>query len=335
MSERKKVFQQFLEQEKVDRVPVAFWHHFVSFPNHHMGIKDPEVLAAVYEGQKASYDALPNDVLKIMSDGFFGHPAMVKAPITTVDDIRGIEAVGAEDPWITEQVAYVKAMCDYAKGDVHTFYSVFSPLQYVRLKFEEYDEDFEKFCRLFFEDPEAMTAAAGRIAEDVLLLIDELFTKTSVDGIYYSVQGVQDERADRAFHDRYVKPLDLLIMERIRKYTDNIIIHICGYGHYTNHLEWYVDYPAKVYNWATETEKVTLAQGKAIFGGKAVLGGFDNNPESILYNGSEDEIKAYTRQILEEAGTTGICLGADCTVAETIDPERIRWIGEAAADFVR
>lgn len=330
MSERKKVFQQFLDQEKPDRVPVAFWHHFVSFQNHHMGLKDPQVLRDVYDGQKAAFNDLPCDVLKIMSDGFFGHPAMVRAPINTVEEIRAIQSVGASDPWISEQVAYVNEICNYANGELHTFYSVFSPLQYIRLKFEEYDEDFEKFCRLFFEDPQAMTAAAARIAEDTVILIDELFSKTTLDGIYYSVQGVQDVRADREFHDKYVRPLDLLVMEHIRKYTDNIIIHICGYGHYTNHLEWYVDYPAKVFNWATQTEKVTLAEGKAIFKGKAVLGGFDNNPESILYNGSEEEIKAYTRKIIEEAGVVGICLGADCTVAENIEPQRIRWIRDEA-----
>lgn len=333
MLSRKENFAKFLNNETPEWVPAAFWHHFVSFHNHHRGLHDEEVLKNVYEGQKEAYKRLPSDCLKIMSDGFFGHPAMMREPrIETVDDLKTIKHVGPDHPWIEEQVKYVKEMVDFVDGEVHTYYNVFSPLQYIRLKFEEYDEDFEIFSRLFFEDKDAMIHAAEEIAQDVLVLVDRLFEETALDGIYYSVQCVQDKRADREFHDQYVKPLDLLIMNKIREYNDNIIIHICGYGHYTNELEWFADYPAKVFNWATHTENVSLAEGKKIFHNKPVLGGFDNNAGTLLYNGTKEEIQAFVRDTLEEAGTAGICFGADCTVSEDIEPERIQWIRDVTLD---
>lgn len=330
---RKQIVSEFLNNERPARVPIAFWHHFVSFHDHHRGVGNPEVMDRVYAGQKDFLKAYHPDLVKIMSDGFFGHPAMTKELITTMDGIRSIAPCGADHPFIEEQVRYVKAIVDEVNGEVLTYYNIFSPLQYIRLKFEEYDEDFEKFCRLFFEDPQEMVAAAERIAADIMVLIDRLFTETNVDGIYYSVQAVQDKRADKAFHDRYVKPLDLMIMSHILKYTDNIMLHICGYGHYTNELTWYKDYPAKVFNWATHTENISLEEGKRIFDGKPVLGGFDNNSDSILYNGTHDELVAEVTRILEAAGDRGVAIGADCTISADFDPERIKWIIEAAEAY--
>lgn len=333
MTNQRKIVEQFMNNESPERAPVVFWHHFVSFHDHHRGLTDPAVMKKVLDGQLDYIRRFKPDLVKIMSDGFFGHPAMTGELIDSVAGIRGIQPCGAAHPFIQEQVEYVKKVCDFVNGDVYTYYNLFSPLQYIRLKFEEYDEDFEKFTRLFFEDMDAMVAAGDRIASDILLLIDRIFEKTRVDGIYYSVQSVQDPRADRAFHDAYVRPLDLMIMDRIRKYTDNIMIHICGYGHYQNPLAWYADYPAKIFNWATHTEQIGLAEGKKIFKDKPVLGGFDNNAGSLLYEGSKAELKDEIYRILDAAGTKGVALGADCTVKETFDPERARWIIDIAGAY--
>ncbi len=265
MDKRKEIFTKFLNNEETDRVPVALWHHFVSFRDHHRGLSDPAVMERVKRGQKKYYEVYHPDMVKIMSDGYFGHPAMLKEPITTVEGIKKIEPCGENHPFITEQVDYVKEIVEFVGGEVHTFYNIFSPLNYIRLKFEEYDEDFEKFTRLFFEDKKAMYGAAEKIAEDIVVLVDRVAQETKVDGFYYSVQAVQDARADKTFHDTYVKPLDLMIMREMLKYTDNILIHICGWGEYTNDLTWYVDYPAKVFNWATHNEHVSLGEGKKLF----------------------------------------------------------------------
>ena len=284
---KKELIEAFLNNKQVDRIPNAFWYHFVSFHNHYTALEDESVYETIVKGQKQYYDEVKPDLVKIMSDGFFGHPSVSKKLIKTIDDIKEISSVSEQDPWIKVQIEYVKDICDYIGDEVYKYYTVFSPLQYIRLRFEEYDEDFEKFVRLFKQDPKAMYNAAKNIAKDIKNLLKKLFEETKVDGIYYSVQTVQDPYFDEDKHKLYVQPLDLMIMEEILKYTDNIILHICGYGNYTNNLKWYVDYPAKVFNWATHTEGISLAQGKEIFNGKAVLGGFDNNPGSILYNADQ------------------------------------------------
>ena len=161
-----------------------------------------------------------------------------------------------------------------------------------------------------------MIMVAKRIAEDIKALVKRLFTETDVDGIYYSVQCVQDKSFTEEVHKERVQPLDLEVLNEILQYTDNVLLHICGYGKYTNRLEWYKDYPVKAFNWAIYSENISLAEGKKILNNKPVFGGFDNAEGSLLYT-----------------GTKGVGLGADCTIREDIDLERLQWIKEISYEY--
>ncbi|ETP73136.1 hypothetical protein UYO_0815 [Lachnospiraceae bacterium JC7] len=332
MTDRKKLIDALMNNEVPERVPSAFWHHFVSFHDHYNG-SDPKIYDTVLSGQKKYINELKPDLIKIMSDGFFGHPSVCSKVIKTVEDLKEVRSVGPDHPWITEQVNYVKDVCDNTENGAYKYYNIFSPLQYIRLRFEEYDEDFTKFVALFKESPDTMITAAENIAQDIKILVKNLFEKTGIDGIYYSVQSVQDSSFDHELHKKLVEPLDLEILDYINTFSDNAILHICGYGKYTNDLSWYADYPARVFNWAVYSENVSLAEGKKILKGKPVLGGFDNTPGTILYTGSEEELRKEIKRILDEAGTAGVALGADCTISSDISLERLELIRKIASEY--
>jgi uroporphyrinogen decarboxylase len=93
----------------------------------------------------------------------------------------------------------------------------------------------------------------------------------------------------------------------------------------------WADYPARAFSWAVHVEKVSLARGKALFGGRAVIGGFANVPGSLLEVGSRAEIESFTANLLAEAGRVGVILGADCTIPSGIDLERLEWVRLKAA----
>ena len=59
-----------------------------------------------------------------------------------------------------------------------------------------------------------------------------------------------------------------------------------------------------------------------------MLGGFDNRKSGVLYSGSKEEVQAETEKIVAEAGTTGVIIGADCTMPSDISVERFRWVRE-------
>ena len=99
-----------------------------------------------------------------------------------------------------------------------------------------------------------------------------------------------------------------------------------------NDIHLFTDYPAQVINWAVGPEGISLAEGREIFGGRTVLGGFENGKNGLLYTGDKAAIQAETKRIIAETGTTGLVIGADCTIPSDIDEERIEWVREAAAE---
>ena len=66
-----------------------------------------------------------------------------------------------------------------------------------------------------------------------------------------------------------------------------------------------------LFNWAVYVEELSVKEGKKFFGGRCVLGGFDNRPESVLCSGTREEVEAFTRKWLEENNENGMMIGAD------------------------
>jgi uroporphyrinogen decarboxylase len=108
------------------------------------------------------------------------------------------------------------------------------------------------------------------------------------------------------------------------------ILHVCGYGGVRNNLESFKDYPASVFSWAVNVEGVSLGRGRRLFGGKTVLGGFPNTEGSIIQTGTKLAVEEFTQALLDEAGRTGVIIGADCTIPSDTPLERLGWIRDAA-----
>lgn len=64
--------------------------------------------------------------------------------------------------------------------------------------------------------------------------------------------------------------------------------------------------------------------------GCTVWGGFDNRSGALLYTGSRAEIEQETASLIEQGGKKGFILGADCSLHDELDEERIRWVAEAS-----
>ena len=333
MKEKRKLILDAFNNKHVRRVPVGFWWHFADEYRQFRGLLDDRIIQATIDGTKKMYDDLKPDMVKIMSDGFFGHPSIMKNDINNIDDIKKIRSIGNSSPWYDKQIDMVNSILDYFDGEVAAFYNIFAPLNYIRLYTECYKKQPDLFVKLFFEDPNAMLEASLEIANDLLVLADKLKSKTKLDGIYYSVQSVQSQDADLNFHQKYVLPSDKKVLDKINSLWDDNILHICGYADYTNDLSFYKDYKAKVYNWAVNTEKVSLAEGKKFFGNACVLGGFDNNRGTLIDVGPDTAIENYVNSLIKEAGTTGVIIGADCTIAPEIGYKRLGEIRNYAEKY--
>lgn len=328
MSNKQLVFDAF-DNKKTERVPVGFWFHFA--PDHLFENK-PEVIRQNIEGHIKYYDSFHPDFVKLMSDGFFHYPNPTLIKVETVDDLTKAQS-GLVDQWIEEQTALVKTLTDRFGKEVATFYNIFAPVTVLGFALEASGSKLT-LAKLIKENPEELAIALNVIKKDLAKLAVSVITQGKADGIYLSTKNIQDNSVTKEAYWKYITPSEQGVLNAANAVSDYNLLHICGYEGARNDLTVYKDYDVKVINWAVVVEGVSLKEGKELFGGRAVIGGFANTTEGVLYSGSKEEIEKYTRKLLDEAGTTGVILGADCTIPSDTPVERLEWIRQAAADYV-
>ena len=319
MDKRTRVFNA-MDKKPVDHVPVGFWYHF--------GGEQAYGEACV----QAHVDYIRDtdlDVLKIMSDGYFAYP--VPEEIKTAADWYKLTPIGPDHPYIKDQVERGKRLVEELGGEMPIFYNVFAPFSSLRSGAGD-----ERVMRDLREDPFAVMHALDVVAEDNALLAELLIREAGCDGIYYPVQGGEYGRFTIEEYNKYIRPSDLYVLERANRFSDYNILHCCGWAGAKNQLELWQEYPAKCVNWAVYVEKMPLPEGRYFYGDRCCLGGFESlhhegqTHDGLLHHGTEEEIKAFTRETIETFGKRGLILGADCTVNENIDHARLRWVVEAA-----
>ncbi len=320
-----------LNNQPVDRVPVGFWFHFTQVAERGLGLEQPEIIERNVKGHFAFYDAFQPDFVKIMSDGFFAYPNERLRNIKSLAALQDIEPIGAQHPWIRGQVDLVRRLTRKFGGEVLTFYNVFAPVKYLRLLQQQNENRF--IAELIVKEPQALKRVLDVIAGDLTVLARAVITEGGADGIYFSVQNIPEAEVTKERYREIIAPGELAILAAANSVSENNLLHICGFHGNRNDISWYADYPAKAVNWAVNVENVALADGKRLFGGRAVIGGFDNIPEGILASGSKEQVEAFTEGLLKGAGRKGVILGADCTVPNDIDLQRLEWVRQTAATF--
>ncbi|MDU4960314.1 MAG: uroporphyrinogen decarboxylase family protein [Sporomusaceae bacterium] len=319
-----------LNNEPVDRVPVGFWHHFLENPEQTEGLGQPEVAAANLAGHSKFYQAFKPDFVKIMSDGFFHYPYKPLYTFTSVKEAAAIAPIGADAPWIEEQVKLVKAATALFGGEVLSFYNIFAAPRYLEFTYTAGNAN-DNFVRLLQKDKAALKHILDVMSEDLALLAKRVIADGGADGIYLSVQNIPRPEVTRQIYEEVIAPAEKKILAAANAVSDTNILHICGYEGNRNDLTWYKDYAVKAINYAAVVEGVSLSEAKRIFGGRTVIGGLDNTRNSPLYKGSRAEVDALTEAIIKDAGKTGVIIGADCTVPEDIDLQRLNWVRDKAA----
>lgn len=312
-----------MNKKGVDHVPVGFWFHFGG----EEGLGD-----ACVQAHLKYYRETDLDFLKIMCDGYFPYPLPA---IRKAEDWKTLKPLDADHPFIREQVERAKAIVKEIGQERCVFYNVFAPFSSLRFGAAEIgisDADVMAYIR---EDKNAVMQALDVIAQSNALLSELLITEAGCDGVYYCVQGGEYDRFTPEEYKAIITPSDLYVLEHANRFSDNNIMHMCGWAGNKNQLVIWKDYPVKVVNWAVFVEDLDLEEGRYFAGGRTTLGGFETHwdehtQQGIIYTGTKEELQNYTRELILNHGKTGLMLGGDCTIDAKLDWERIRWIVEAA-----
>lgn len=321
-----------LEGRGHSRIPVGFWFHFVH-PETQDALKDRSIPQQNVDGHKSFFQKFQPDFVKLMTDGYFNYPNESLKNVTSAKALKNIKPIGKDHQWIREQVELAKKQRALFSYNPVTFYNIFGPATTLKILLGGFtDEGAKKEADLILEDKDAVKYALDVIAQDLATLAKAVISESGADGIYLSVQNVQDSRITEELYKEVVAPSEIKILEEVKTVSRHSILHICGYEGARNHLEWYKDYPVDIVNWAVAVEGVSLEEGRKIFGDRIVLGGFGNTKNDVLYKGTEEQIKAETKNIVSKAGKDRLIVGADCTVPYDIDLNHLEWVRQAAAE---
>lgn len=316
MNKRERVLAA-MNLQPVDRPPVGFWFHFQA---------EQGVGEACVQAHLDYYNHIDVDMVKIMCDSYFDYPNPVAKAVKEPKDWYAMKPLGKDSPFIREQVERARAVKAGLKDDMVVIYNVFAPFSLIR--FGVGDDLVMDHLR---REPEAIAYALDVIAEDCCTLSELLVTDAGIDGIYYCVQGGEKNRFTPEEYRRLITPTDKRVLEHANRFSETNVLHCCGWAGIPNNLEVWQDYPAKAVNWACFVENMNLVEGMKFFGGRCVLGGFDNRPQGVLYSGTREEVEAETARLIQRTGKTGVILGADCTLPATVDVNRFSWVVEAAS----
>ena len=330
-------FEAFLANKPVDRVPVAFFHHFCNFDDFGKGIDNDAVLEQNIEGHRRALKVFDPDVAKIMNDSLMLMPvdaSFVECPA----DLYKVEPISVHSKFAQRTLELTKRVkAIYEQSDAPVYATGFSPSLVLRNSLAVgglpgAGGDESKLTRLLKEDPEAVSAAVKTLSEGINELNRLLIEEGGVDGIYLSVNNQCSFFPDEIYR-QYIAPWDKAVLNYANSLSSMNLLHICGFSGRANNLKLFTDFEAAAYNWAVHAEGISLSEGKKMFGGKPVFGGFEQ--AGVIYTGTPQEVESATFRILEESGQTGVMLGADCTVPNDIDDRRLDWVRQAAVKFAQ
>lgn len=303
-----------MKKEAVDYVPAGFWFHY----------KSDYTVQQMIDAHMELYRKTDMDVIKIMQD----YPYPISGKITCADDWYHIQVKGTDSEEFAKMTQIIKGIREEAGKDVLIFQTMFGPFKAASMTFG--DDVLMKYSK---EAPEAV-AAGVKIIADALEAWAKGYLEAGADGIYYSAQFGEIGRFERKEWEMLVRPSDLQILHVAQQMPEKYnILHICGEPEYEfkTHVDWFADYPADLVNWSVKDNQFSLEEGRKLYT-SAILGGM-NNKGNVL-NGPEEAIEAEVKGILDQFGTTGIMIGADCTIqGETISLDYIKAAVEEAHGY--
>ena len=331
MTSKRELVLKAFRGEPVDRVPVGFWHHFTSEDEWLVGFRNQAIIEKNLAGHQAFLAEVEPDFIKLMSDGYFAYPNERLKKVQSIKDLADIEPLGADHPWISEQVELVQKIRAGFTEDLVAIYNIFAPVTYFKWLIGKVAGGDDIIADFLVEDAVLTKRVLDVIAQDIAALTERIIKEAGADGIYLSVQSIQDARVSAEDYKAFIAPSELAVLEAANAAGGVNILHICGYEGARNDVHLFTDYPAQVINWAVGPEGISLAEGRKLFGGRTVLGGFENGKEGLLYTGSQAVIQDETKRLIAEAGKVALIIGADCTIPSDIEAERIQWVRQAAS----
>lgn len=289
-------------------VPAAFFLHFD--PSFHRG-------QAAVDKHLEYFRATGMDFVKIQ----YEHPFPRMPQITRPEDWSTVPRFDAEH--FADPLEVISGIVKAAKKEALVIVTLYSAVMHAG-----HATSRDLLTEHLQLDPEKTAKGLQIIDESILLFVREC-VKRGVDGFYASTQGGEAGRfRDPALFTRYLKPIDLLVMNEINRLCPFNILHVCDYNGLYDDLTPYLDYPGQLVNCGTRLRSGARSPRElSRMFDRPFMGGMDRH--GILVSGTREQIQREVQDVIRDA-PPGFVLGADCTVPSDIPLENLKTAIETA-----
>ena len=296
-----------LAGEAVDRVPASFWFHFTPDKAHG---------EASVQAHLDFYRQSNIDFLKVMNEHLYRADEVA---IKTPADWRQVRPAPLSVDFYQGQLDEIKRLVDELGDECLITSTIFGPFASGNYAGNRLVTDHLK------ADPEPVSQGLAAIAESLAEFAVACIDEAGASGIYYSAQGGEADRFTEEEFLQYVMPHDLTVLNAIKNKGELNLLHVCK-DNVRLHL--YADCPAHAVNWAATKNNPSLREGRDIFK-QTIVGGMGDR--GVIVDGSQAEIQAAVKAVIDDFGPTGLIVGADCTLPTDIEVANIRTAVEATA----
>lgn len=303
-----------IDGKPIDKVPFTFWHHYTGEDN--LG-------QACIQRHKEIYEAADMDFVKMNSNGYY--PIDFGVAVQRSEDWRHVIPPKRGSAYFTEQIDLIRRMREAIKDEACVFYVVYAAYSFL---LRSYGKD---LCDAHLRDPEArkyLLPTLDAVGDFVAELCCDLIREGGATGIFEAYSS--NSRFTPEEYCQWLRPQDEKQIQACESASRYNIVHLCGGVDGRNNVSTWADYTGSTIHWDQHLDWVNLAEGRVLFPNKrAIMGGFDNRPGTLLYTGTREMIQAMTKAYVKCGGDTGFLLSADCTLSPDISYEHLRWVGEA------
>ena len=298
-----------LKGEDVDRVPVSMWRHFygqetsaeslaeamLSFQNRF----DWDIMKV---NPRASYHVEDWGV-KIKSNGD-APPEVTRKPINTSNDWLELKVLDINKGVLGEQLKSLEIIAKGLKGEVPFLMTVFTPISIA----SRLATSAETFMSQLYEHTEKVHYAMDVIAETFTRFSKACLERGAAGLFYATTTWATTDRFSEDEYGKLVRPFDLKLLRALPPAEFNAL-HVCSRNNLFNIM---LDYPVQAFSWDPRaTGNPSLAEGKLLADGRAVIGGIAHNYGLVESN--PEILTAEVQGMQVAMGKTGWMLGPGCT----------------------
>jgi uroporphyrinogen decarboxylase len=303
----KERIQACLNNQILDRPPVALWRHFP------VDDQDPKSLADATLHFQRIYDF---DLVKVtpassfcakdwgVQDEWSGHTEgtrrYTKRIIQDPRDWETLPPLDPTAPHLAGQLACLRFIRAELGPDTLLLQTIFSPL--AQAKNLAGSDTLIAHLRLY---PEAVLKGLATIAETTRRFV-EACLDTGIDGVFYAIQHAQASLLTLEEYKTFGFPHDQKVLEPAQALLCNLL-HLHGRDVYFSLLS---SFDFQIVNWHDRETFPSLSQAQGLFSGVA-CGGM--RQDTLVY-GNPDEVRKEAADAIEQTKGKRFILGTGCVV---------------------